>query len=83
MYGKIGRTAMTVSIEQAQLSLKDLIDKTASGEKVVITQNSRPIAELVSLSQSAPKAVFGSCKGMLTIVAEDDDHLKDFEEYMQ
>ena len=27
--------------------------------------------------------VFGSCKGMLTIVSEDDEHLKDFEEYMK
>jgi hypothetical protein len=27
--------------------------------------------------------VFGSCKGMITIVAEDDEHLKDFEEYMK
>jgi hypothetical protein len=27
--------------------------------------------------------VFGSCQGMLTIVSEDEDHLKDFEEYMK
>ncbi|MGO8896938.1 MAG: hypothetical protein ACLQU5_01105 [Isosphaeraceae bacterium] len=27
--------------------------------------------------------VFGSCQGMLTIVSEDDEHLRDFEEYMQ
>ncbi len=26
--------------------------------------------------------VFGSCQGMLTIVSEDDEHLKDFEDYM-
>jgi hypothetical protein len=29
------------------------------------------------------QSVFGSCKGMLTIVSEDDEHLKDFEEYMK
>jgi antitoxin (DNA-binding transcriptional repressor) of toxin-antitoxin stability system len=27
--------------------------------------------------------VFGSCKGMLTIISEDEEHLKDFEEYMK
>jgi hypothetical protein len=27
--------------------------------------------------------VFGSCKGMMTIVSEDEEHLKDFEEYMK
>jgi predicted DNA-binding antitoxin AbrB/MazE fold protein len=25
----------------------------------------------------------GNCKGMLTIVADDDEHLKDFEDYME
>src|SRR5262249_21176067 len=28
------------------------------------------------------KPVFGSCKGMMTIISEDEEHLKDFEEYM-
>ena len=27
--------------------------------------------------------VFGSCRGMLSIIADDDEHLKDFEEYMK
>jgi hypothetical protein len=25
----------------------------------------------------------GNCKGMLTIAADDNEHLKDFEEYME
>ncbi len=29
------------------------------------------------------RPVFGSCKGMLTVVSEDDEHLKDFKEYME
>jgi len=34
--------------------------------------------------EAAPgQPVFGSCKGMLTIVSEDDEHLKDFEGYMK
>jgi hypothetical protein len=37
-----------------------------------------------SESESEPaRPVFGSCRGMLTIVSEDDEHLKDFEEYMR
>lgn len=31
----------------------------------------------------AAQPVFGSCKGMMTIVSEDDEHLKDFEDYMK
>lgn len=26
---------------------------------------------------------FGNCRGMLTVVTEDDEHLKDFDEYMR
>jgi antitoxin (DNA-binding transcriptional repressor) of toxin-antitoxin stability system len=33
--------------------------------------------------ESSPEPVFGSCKRMLTVISEDDEHLKDFEEYMR
>ena len=46
----------------------------------------KPIsAEDVPISvdpDETPRAVPGRGKGMLTIIAEDDDHLKDFAEYM-
>ncbi|QQS46395.1 MAG: type II toxin-antitoxin system prevent-host-death family antitoxin [Acidobacteriota bacterium] len=70
-----------VTLEEAKLHLAELISKLQPGEEIVITQDSRPVAELRSLQQSAQPR-FGSCRGMLTIVAEDDEHLKDFEEYM-
>ena len=34
-------------------------------------------------SGAVGQLVFGSCKHMLTIVSEDDEHLKDFEEYLK
>ena len=74
---------MTVSVEQAQSSLKELIAKTAEGEKVIITQDQTPVAELVPVSPAKPVPVFGSCRGMLTILSEDDEHLKDFGPYME
>jgi prevent-host-death family protein len=74
---------MTVSVEQAQASLKELIEKSSHGEAIVITQGNVPVAELRSLAASKPVAVFGSCKGMLTIVSDDDDHLADFAGYLK
>jgi antitoxin (DNA-binding transcriptional repressor) of toxin-antitoxin stability system len=74
---------MTVTVEQAQSSLKELIAKISSGEKVLITQGAEPIAELVAVTGATGAPVFGSCKGMLTIVAEDEQHLEDFAEYMK
>ena len=75
---------MTVSIEQAQSSLKELLERAARGERVVITRDQQPVAELVPVPAAAapPRPVFGSCRGMLTILSEDDDHLQDFDGYM-
>jgi antitoxin (DNA-binding transcriptional repressor) of toxin-antitoxin stability system len=38
---------MTISIEQAQLSLAELIGRTARGERVLITQDEKAVAELI------------------------------------
>ncbi len=73
----------TVTIEEAQARLPDLIEHLATGEQIVITQNQQPIARL--LGEGKPKREprkAGNCKGMLTIVADDDEHLRDFEGYM-
>jgi prevent-host-death family protein len=72
----------TVTLEAAQAHLKELIEHLAPGEEVVITQNDLPVAKLVSSKPSRKPRQPGNCKGMLTIVSDDDDHLKDFAEYM-
>jgi antitoxin (DNA-binding transcriptional repressor) of toxin-antitoxin stability system len=74
----------TVTIEEAQAKLPELIDHLAAGEQLVITRNQKPIARL--LAEEQPKRQprrAGSAKGKLTIVADDDEHLKDFSEYME
>ena len=54
------------------------------GDEIVITQNAKPVAQVVPLATSnqLQSRQPGSAKGMLTIVAEDDEHLEDFREYM-
>jgi prevent-host-death family protein len=71
-----------VTIEEVQAKLAELIDKVTLSEEVIITRNQQPVAQLVPLSSAKPQPGFGSCKGMLTIVAEDDEHLDDFKEYI-
>ncbi|MFI5365256.1 MAG: type II toxin-antitoxin system Phd/YefM family antitoxin [Candidatus Binatia bacterium] len=73
----------SVSIEEAQSRLPELIAKTAPGEEVLITRDNKPVAQLVRLPVGKPQPVFGSCKGKLRVVAEDDEHLRDFAEYME
>lgn len=72
----------TMSIEEVQATLPEIISKLGPGEEVVITRDNQPVAELRSLATEKPQPRFGSCKGMLTIVTEDEEHLEDFKEYM-
>jgi antitoxin (DNA-binding transcriptional repressor) of toxin-antitoxin stability system len=73
-----------VTIEEAQAKLPQLIEHLAEGEELVITRNQQRIARLLAEEKPSrkPRKV-GNCKGMLAIVADDDEHLKDFEEYME
>ncbi len=72
----------TITIEEAQAKFLQLIDQLAPGEEVVITRNNKTVAKLVGDRPARPPRQPGNCKGMLTIVSEDDEHLKDWEEYM-
>jgi prevent-host-death family protein len=74
----------TITVEEAQAKLTELIGRLSPGEEIVITQNQEPVAKLVGQRPSERKPrVPGNCKGMITLAVEDDEHLKDFEEYMR
>ncbi|MFN3650988.1 MAG: type II toxin-antitoxin system Phd/YefM family antitoxin [Armatimonadota bacterium] len=70
-----------VSVEKAQSELSALIDRLAGGEEIIITRDAQPVAELVPPRGNRPRPVFGNCRGKLTILTEDDEHLSDFAEY--
>ena len=73
-----------VTLQEAQAHLPELIAKLAPGEEVLILQNDQPIAKLVGEpSPSRQPRQPGSATGRLTILANDDDHLDDFKEYLQ
>ena len=74
----------SVTLEEAQAHLSELIDRLQPGQTLVITRNEKPVARLVI--EGPPKRKPrqpGSAKGVLTIVRDDEEHLKDFEEYME
>jgi prevent-host-death family protein len=72
----------TVSLAEAQAHLPELLERIVAGEEVVITRDNTPIAQVVPVPRAAPQPQFGSCKGMLTIVSDDEEHLEHFKEYM-
>jgi antitoxin (DNA-binding transcriptional repressor) of toxin-antitoxin stability system len=75
------RMSLTIRIEEAQAKLAEIINALGPNEEVVIMKAAQPVAELRSLA-AKPQPQFGSCQGMLTVVAEDEEHLEDFKTYM-
>jgi antitoxin (DNA-binding transcriptional repressor) of toxin-antitoxin stability system len=74
-----------ISLEEAQKKLPDLIHNLSPGDEVVITENNQPVAKLVTgidRSTCGLRPPPGLGQGMITILSEDDEHLKDFQEYM-
>jgi antitoxin (DNA-binding transcriptional repressor) of toxin-antitoxin stability system len=75
----------TMAVEDLKLTLPELLDILTPGDEVILTRNQQPVAKLLvppPAPQQLPR-VPGNCKGMITLLVEDDEHLKDFEEYMK
>jgi prevent-host-death family protein len=71
----------TVTLEEAQARLGELIAGLQPGEEIVITSAARPVARLVGEPQSAPPRL-GTLKGTVLHVAPDFDAPLDvFEDY--
>jgi antitoxin (DNA-binding transcriptional repressor) of toxin-antitoxin stability system len=75
----------TIGIDEAQATLKELIHRLAPGEEIVIIEDHQPVAKLVC-QPSAPASGLrpppGLGKGLITVIVDDEEHLKDFEDYM-
>jgi prevent-host-death family protein len=77
------KTMYTVTLEEAQAKLPEVIDKLAPGEEVIITRNEQPVAKLVGQQRPIRKPRRPvSAKGKLVILAEDDKHPEDFKDCM-
>jgi antitoxin (DNA-binding transcriptional repressor) of toxin-antitoxin stability system len=74
----------TIPLEEAQAHLSDLVAKLAPGEEILITQNDLAVARLIGgqTTLRQPRKP-GSAIGKLTINSEDDEHLVDFQDYIQ
>ena len=72
----------TISLEEAQVSLPALIERLKPDTEIIITRNQQPVAALHAPNTVLPQPRFGSCHGALTVLAEDDEHLQDFQEYL-
>jgi len=76
----------TITLEEAQVSLSELIHRMAPGEEGVITENQQPVARLVSelKSKREPLPPPGFMKGQVLYMASDfNQPLDDLKEYTE
>jgi antitoxin (DNA-binding transcriptional repressor) of toxin-antitoxin stability system len=77
----------TITIEEAQATLKEIIHRLRPGEELVITENQQPVARLIGEQASPAKPSRpgpGLCKGVITYMAPDfDAPLEDMKEYVE
>jgi prevent-host-death family protein len=76
----------TVSIQEAQAQLAELIRCLTPGAEVIITENGQPVARLLPPAgqpqRQAPR--LGTLRGTVLYMAPDfDAPLEDFKEYME
>lgn len=75
----------TISVQEAQAKLKELIDGLAPGDEVVLTENQQPVAKLVATPTTPRKPRQpGTLRGTVLYMAPDfNAPLEDFKEYME
>ena len=74
----------TVSIDEAQASLSELIHQLTPGQEVIVTERGQPVARIVSAVTAKAERKLGTLQGTVLYMAPDfDAPLDDFKEYMQ
>jgi antitoxin (DNA-binding transcriptional repressor) of toxin-antitoxin stability system len=75
----------TVTLEDAQAHLPELIAQLHPGDELVITRDQKPVARLTCAGESLkPQRKLGTMKGSVLYMAPDfDAPLEDFKEYME
>jgi prevent-host-death family protein len=74
----------TVTLQEAQAQLSDLIHRLANGEELVITENDQPVAKLAKVEEQKEwPCKAGSAKGKIWIAPDFDEPLEEFQEYME
>lgn len=74
----------TLTLEEAQSRLKDIIEALSPGEEIIIVQDDQPIAKLTRAERQSWPCKAGSAKNKVFWMSPDfDEPLDDFKEYME
>jgi antitoxin (DNA-binding transcriptional repressor) of toxin-antitoxin stability system len=75
----------TITLEEAQSHLSEIIEKLAPGEEVVLIHDDKPVATIRAIAPSpvSTPRKFGTLKGTILYIAPDFDAIPEgFEDYL-
>ena len=72
----------TATIEEVQTYLPELLERVSGGESIDIIRSGKTVGHLIPPRLPKGIPIYGRGKGKVIQMIEDDEHLKDFEEYM-
>jgi antitoxin (DNA-binding transcriptional repressor) of toxin-antitoxin stability system len=74
----------SVTIEEAQANLPEIVRQLQPGEEITITENEQPLAQVRKVQRTSWPCKAGSAKESILRIAPDfDAPLDDFREYME
>jgi prevent-host-death family protein len=74
---------LTVTLEEAQAHLPQLIERLQPGEEITITEHGRPLAQVKKAERTSWPCKAGSAAGKVWLAPDFDAPLEDFKEYME
>jgi prevent-host-death family protein len=72
----------TISIQEAQTQLAELIHRLAPGDEVIITENDQPVARILPATAPSKRQLGTMCGSVLYIAPDFDAPLEDFKDYL-
>jgi prevent-host-death family protein len=73
----------SVTLEEAQARLPQLIERLQPGEEITITEHGRPLAQVKKAERTSWPCKAGSAAGKVWMAPDFDAPLEDFKEYME
>jgi len=70
-----------VNIHEAKTHLSRLIQEVVDGGEVIIARDNVPLVQLVLLDTAKSARILGTAKGKVTLAADFDEPLAEFDDY--
>ena len=73
----------SVTLEEAQKRLPELLTRLQPGEEILITDHGQPVAQVKKVQRTSWPCKAGSARGKIHLAPDFDAPLEDFKEYME